>query len=317
MEKITIEGSEPLGVKIHPIALLSIVDHHERTVGNKQNKRALGVLLGESNRGVYDITNAYAIPFDEDTSKEGVWFIDHNYHEVMCNMSKKVNVKEKVLGWYVTGSTFKPHDIDINELFASYAAQPVLIVADVKAKQSIDLPFKAFYSVKNIDEAGLVYRSFKNIACSVSAFEAEEVGVEHLVREIKDLNMDSLKNRLENKIKSLGSLEAKIATIVQYLDDVAEGRKRSDKQIIATLQEIMSKLPKIVSEDLKRIMSTEMNNNYISLYVSAVLKNVVNIHNLLNNKISALEERKELAEALKNKEDQKKEEKKEEVSTKA
>lgn len=56
---------EPLGVKVHPIVLLSIVDHHERTVGSKKNKRALGVLLGENINGIYEVTNSYALPFDE------------------------------------------------------------------------------------------------------------------------------------------------------------------------------------------------------------------------------------------------------------
>ena len=36
----------PLGIAIHPIVLLSIVDHYERSVGNKKNKRVMGVLLG-------------------------------------------------------------------------------------------------------------------------------------------------------------------------------------------------------------------------------------------------------------------------------
>ena len=48
------KGNEkPIGVKIHPIALLSIVDHHERSVGIKMNKWAVGVLLGESKNGIY------------------------------------------------------------------------------------------------------------------------------------------------------------------------------------------------------------------------------------------------------------------------
>lgn len=92
---------------MHPIALLSIVDHHERTVGSKKNKRALGVLLGENIDGIYEITNSYALPFDESAQKFGVWFADHNYHEEMFAMFKKINMKENVLGWYVTGSTFK------------------------------------------------------------------------------------------------------------------------------------------------------------------------------------------------------------------
>lgn len=73
----------PLAVKMHPIPLLSIVDHYERTVGNKKNKRVVGALLGEVVNGVYEMTNSYAIPFDEISKKNGVWFIDHNYHEEM------------------------------------------------------------------------------------------------------------------------------------------------------------------------------------------------------------------------------------------
>jgi 26S proteasome regulatory subunit N8 len=73
-------------VKVHPIALLSIVDHYERAVGNKANKRVLGVVLGEVIGGVYEVTNAYAIPFDENTKQPGVWFVDNVYHEEMYSM---------------------------------------------------------------------------------------------------------------------------------------------------------------------------------------------------------------------------------------
>ena len=45
-------ATEPIGVKMHPIALLGVVDHFERTVGNKPKKRAVGALLGENNKGV-------------------------------------------------------------------------------------------------------------------------------------------------------------------------------------------------------------------------------------------------------------------------
>ena len=86
--------NKPIGVKMHPIALLSIVDHHERAVGNKKNKRALGALLGENVNGVYEITNSYALPFTEKEG-QGIYVLDHNYHEKMFSMFKKINIKEK------------------------------------------------------------------------------------------------------------------------------------------------------------------------------------------------------------------------------
>lgn len=83
----------------------------------------------------------------------------------------------------------------------------MLIVVNVKGKNPVELPTKAFFSEQSINEKGFVERNFKNVSCSVTAFEAEEVGVEHLVREIKDLNMDSLQSKLSNKVNSLIALD--------------------------------------------------------------------------------------------------------------
>ena len=45
---------------------------------------------GTNNKGKIDVTNSYAVPFDEDPKEPGVWFVDHMYHEKMLNMSGKV-----------------------------------------------------------------------------------------------------------------------------------------------------------------------------------------------------------------------------------
>lgn len=46
-------------VVVHPLVLLSIVDHYNR-VAKDTRKRVIGVLLGETSRGRVDITNSYA-----------------------------------------------------------------------------------------------------------------------------------------------------------------------------------------------------------------------------------------------------------------
>ena len=54
-------------VVVHPLVLLSVVDHFSRMgkIGNQ--KRVVGLLLGSwSSKGVLDIANSFAIPFDED-----------------------------------------------------------------------------------------------------------------------------------------------------------------------------------------------------------------------------------------------------------
>lgn len=103
-------------VVVHPLVLLSVVDHYNR-VAKDTKKRVVGVLLGETNKGVVDVTNSYAgkprpqsrflpifllilslighqwspVPFEEDPRNPKIWFVDHNYHENMFSMFKKVN----------------------------------------------------------------------------------------------------------------------------------------------------------------------------------------------------------------------------------
>ena len=54
-------------------------------------KRVVGVLLGEHNKGQLDVTNSYAVPFEEDERDPSVWFLDHSYHESMFSMFKRIN----------------------------------------------------------------------------------------------------------------------------------------------------------------------------------------------------------------------------------
>lgn len=95
-------------------------------------------------KNAVDITNCYAVPFEEDRNDNSVWFLDHNYHEVMLSMLKKVNAKEIVVGWYTTGTKFKSHDVDINEVMRKYCTNPVLVVIDVEHSDELALPTEAY-----------------------------------------------------------------------------------------------------------------------------------------------------------------------------
>ena len=79
-------------VVIHPLVLLSVADHYNRVAKDSQ-KRVVGVLLGNRTRGKVDISNSFAVPFEEDLGNPSVWFLDHNFLYNMYWMFKKVNCK--------------------------------------------------------------------------------------------------------------------------------------------------------------------------------------------------------------------------------
>ena len=78
-------------VIVHPLVLLSVADHHARSVSRNSTKRVVGVLLGQDNGKIINVANSFGIPFEEDDKDSKTWFLDHNYVEGMWEMFKKVN----------------------------------------------------------------------------------------------------------------------------------------------------------------------------------------------------------------------------------
>ena len=71
--------------------LLSVADHHARSISRSSSKRVVGVLLGQDNGKTVNVANSFGIPFEEDEKDSKTWFLDHNYIEGMWEMFKKEN----------------------------------------------------------------------------------------------------------------------------------------------------------------------------------------------------------------------------------
>lgn len=82
---------------MHPLVLLSVADHHARSIGKSSNKRIVGVLLGQDNGKIVNVANSFAVPFEEDEKDSKTWFLDHNYIEQMWLMFKKVNGTSNII----------------------------------------------------------------------------------------------------------------------------------------------------------------------------------------------------------------------------
>ena len=67
---------------------------------------------------------------------------------------------------------------------------------------------------------------------TIGATEAEEVGVEHLLRDIKDASQGQLSKRVQEKINGLKALADKLKEMRLYLEKVVEGKYRYNHLII-------------------------------------------------------------------------------------
>ncbi|EGR34795.1 26S proteasome protein, macropain, putative [Ichthyophthirius multifiliis] len=296
----------PSLIAVHPLVLLSVVDHYNRAFKQNKNRRVLGVLLGQRSGDKIDVTNCYAIPFDEDPKQQNIWFVDHIYHETMFLMFKKVNAREKFIGWYTTGQNYKQHDIQINEVFKKYTPNPILLIVDVQNQDKLALPTEAYCSVEEVSKQGEIIKRFVHLASTVEAFEPEEIGVEHLLREIRDISVNSLTNQVNDKIQALKGMMGKILQIKDYLEKVLSGKAVVKNEIIFNIQQILNLLPNLNDEKMIRAFSAKNNDMVFVLYVCSLTKSIISLHNLINNKLENKDQEKESKKQ--NKEDNKEKE---------
>ncbi|XP_043193100.1 26S proteasome non-ATPase regulatory subunit 7-like [Amphibalanus amphitrite] len=291
---------------VHPLVLLSVVDHFNRMSKIGNQKRVVGVLLGSwQKKGVLDVSNSFAVPFDEDDKDKSVWFLDHDYLESMYGMFKKVNAREKIVGWYHTGPKLHQNDVAINELIRKYCADSVLIIIDAKPK-SIGLPTEAYVAYEEVHDDGTpTSKTFEHVPTEIGAEEAEEVGVEHLLRDVKDTTVGTLSQRITNQLVGLKGLLGQIRGIRNYLQQVVDGKLPVNHQIVYALQDIFNLLPDITHGDLVKSLYVKTNDQMLVVYLASMIRSVIALHNLIDNKLSNQDVEKKESQSNKKDKDKK------------
>ena len=238
------------------------------------------------------------MPFEEDEKDPSVWFLDHNYVESMREMFKKVNAREKLIGWYHSGPKLRASDLEINELFKKYTPNPLLVIVDVQPKE-VGVPTDAYFAVEEIkDDGTTTTKTFVHTPSIIEAEEAEEIGVEHLLRDIRDVAVGTLSSRITQQLQSLQGLHLRIGDIRQYLEKVLDGEFPVNHAILATLQDIFNLLPnltppptsrsnskpQIENSELTRAMSVKTNDQLMTIYLSSLIRAITAFHDLIDNK---------------------------------
>ncbi|KAL8936914.1 MAG: hypothetical protein Q9211_003951 [Gyalolechia sp. 1 TL-2023] len=294
-------------VSVAPLVLLSAADHFGRS-GKGPRKRVVGVLLGQNDGQNVRVSNSFAVPFEEDDKDPSVWFLDHNYVESMNDMFKKVNAREKLIGWYHSGPKLRASDLEINELFKRYTPNPLLVIVDVQPKE-VGVPTDAYFAVEEIkDDGTTTSKTFVHTPSVIEAEEAEEIGVEHLLRDIRDVAVGTLSTRITSQLQSLQGLHLRLRDIGQYLQKVLNGELPVNHAILGNLQDVFNLLPNLSTPttapqingaastentELARAMRIKTNDQLMAIYLSSLIRAITAFHDLIENKIQNRQQQEE------------------------
>ncbi|KAE8144143.1 maintenance of mitochondrial structure and function-domain-containing protein [Aspergillus avenaceus] len=295
-------------VTVAPLVLLSVADHYGRSAKGTR-KRVVGVLLGENSGQNVRVSNSFAVPFEEDEKDPSVWFLDHNFVESMRDMFKKINAREKLIGWYHSGPKLRASDLEINELFKRYTPNPLLVIVDVQPKE-VGVPTDAYFAVDEIkDDGTTTSKTFVHTPSIIEAEEAEEIGVEHLLRDIRDVAVGTLSTRITSQLQSLQGLHLRLRDIGQYLQKVLDHELPVNHAILGNLQDVFNLLPNLSTpsatprlsgseqqsenSELARAMSIKTNDQLMAIYLSSLIRAITAFHDLIENKIQNRQQQEE------------------------
>lgn len=309
----SLSSTRDIKVIVHPLVLLSTVDHYKR-IAHGTGKRVVGVLLGEVIREKVDITNSFAIPFEEDNRNPEIFYLDHSYLENMLSMFCKINAKERFVGFYSTGPEIRLNDSRIyllmKRFLPKFTISPlVLVIIDVRPDQT-GVPTTAYCLTEvllknnttnpNLDSKSIgphastdhnvllphMIQSFSHLPCEIGAIEAEEVGVEHLLREINDPTIPTLSDLIESTGSSMGLLARKLLLLKSFCETTVKHLKSLfNQEIISNMQEILNLLPNLNVEELVQGLLIQNNDTHMIIYLSSLIRTVIALHDLINNKI--------------------------------
>ena len=102
----------------------------------------------------------------------------------------------------------------ISSLFQQFCSdEPVFAIVDVRPGIE-GIPTTAYVATDEVQTDGKeIQRVFKHLACHIEAEEAEEVGVEHLLRDINDPSTSILAMKIKQKVSGLAELGSRLVEI--------------------------------------------------------------------------------------------------------
>lgn len=173
------------------------------------------------------------------------------------------------------------------------------------------------------------------------AEEAEEIGVEHLLRDIRDVAAGTLSTRITSQLQSLQGLHLRLRDIGAYLGKVLAGTLPVNHAILGNLQDVFNLLPGLSQaprgtaqlngvgaltngaghmangtangisssvqvadpgNELARAMAVKTNDQLMSIYLSSLIRAITAFHDLIENKIQNRQRQEEGSEKEKEKE---------------
>lgn len=145
-----------LQCSIHPTIVSNILDHYMRRPQDEPN--VIGTLLGSVDGQMVDLQTCFSVPASTQIEgKERQFIVDQDYLEKMLKFHRRVNPKEDIIGFYMSGTEIDSQVLAMFQMFqgicakqknvTSLAGNPLLLLIDPTMQNNrLSIKVRLFYS---------------------------------------------------------------------------------------------------------------------------------------------------------------------------
>lgn len=281
-------------VKISPVVLVSILDHHMRR--QPALNYVVGTLLGYINEaGEIEVRNCFGILHKEQDDKV---LLDLEYQKSMLDLHQKVNSKDFIIGWYSTSmdiaSLLPFHEFYENEMKSQTRdiTQPICVCVDTTLAQNQMNITVLSSSPVGPQKDQSVGSMFFPVPYEVHFTPSEKLGMDMIVRARNGSNTPVLSelDLLEQSVKQILEM---IERVLNFVNGVIDGSNQATAELGRFLMDTISSVPKIDSAQFETIFSTQLHDMLMVVYLANLTRTQIAIAEKLSERILEKQKKQE------------------------
>mmetsp|Transcript_19153 Transcript_19153/g.28340 ORF Transcript_19153/g.28340 Transcript_19153/m.28340 type:complete len:318 (-) Transcript_19153:121-1074(-) len=284
-------------VVVHPLVLLSILDHHTRR--QEGAGRVIGTLLGRRDGDKVEVTNCFAVPHAERDEEVA---IGKDFNRQMLALHLRANRNETVVGWYATAFPTEDGEDSSNSCLANTSSlihefytgecedaamdSPVHLVVDTSLVND-SVALKGYISSAVTLNGEPLANMFHEVRLLLKSSESERIVVDEMIRSMGgDANANEEKKEEEESTNSLQVSMEKLLEMLEtasdYVGKVVDGTLDADDAIGNQIADTLSSIPRIRPEVFDKMFSDSMQDLLMVSYLSNITKTQLTIAEKLN-----------------------------------
>lgn len=302
-------------VVVHPIVLLSILDHHTRRQDGEL--RVIGTLLGKRDGDKVEVTNCFAVPHTEQGDEVA---IGKDFNRQMLALHLRANRNENLIGWYATAFPITNNNINNDEdiqvydqtnnciadtsssLHEFYAGEcedtivdsPIHLVVDTSLVEDT-ISLKAYMSSAVVIDGEPLANLFHELKLVLKSSESEKIVLDQMIQGLSKGENDDEEEEEKvsatpkeniggaaNLQESMEKLLSMLETASEYIGQVVDGKVEADDAIGRQIADTLSSVPRIRPEMFDKMYNESLQDLLMVTYLSNITRTQLTISEKLN-----------------------------------